>query len=44
MKSNPEKKDKQDLDIYDINNPNQPKYTDEFIKVYRQHRFLGIEK
>ena len=41
--NNPEKR-QQDLDIYDINNPNQPKYTDEFIKVYREAQIFRNRK
>ena len=41
--NNPEKR-QQDLDIYDINNPNQPKYTDEFIKIYRDAQIFRNRK
>ena len=41
--NNPEKR-QQDLDIYDINNPNQPQYTDEFIKIYRDAQIFRNRK
>ena len=41
--NNPENR-KQELDIYDKDNPNQPKYTDDFIDAYREAQIFRNRK